>query len=1050
MAKQKKSMGFKIIITLGILGVLAASCLVVGGIGYYYLNHRAVENRPLVLFQNPLNHEELTVGESVLIQATARETNGLSKIELWVDDKLVASKVSPSSSTTTLMITSDWVPTIEGAHIFVVKAVSQNGIEGQASVNVHAAIDMARENNTHIVAEGEDLAGIAEDYGTTPEELSELNPEIPSGGVSAGDELTLPDDEPPAGGSGSPPAGDGSPADEEPAEGAEPPSPESPPPSGSGWFTGTFYLGPVLHVFESIPAFDTPGEEIGLRVEIVQLSSSGGFEGLHCYIGMGENPPRWFPDMDNDQATDESFASMDSTDDNTNWDVGDAFSGNDDAVVFWRAGEDLPIDVSCVGIGGGGTEAYDLGRWAGAVPTDNWDGGLNTRSASGPDGSFTFSYRISRMEEGDNGHALYLDTDMTSPTNVHLDERRTALAWDYLPAEDEEPIDGFRIYLNGSLQWVENADARESFIPYEWFNPPCGTTYTFGVSVFRNGIPDGPESLPGVAILAQDDVACTREIQITFLTLETFDLGGDGRRPHHDGDVGPVYGSFFANEQSITFDTRSPGSGGSLDYPAGLNHNTVYDLPAMSADRQYHYSGLPAMIVDVPEGGSFDFGFMITDQDHGSCRHAGDPGCDDEICSGLSFIITDENEFNYWHDGTLTSENGRCRVTYRWGPAFDSPVGSGVPGWEPLPWINVEDIHINDDTGQVQVEVRNTGSATWPWRDLTIALQTRDGDLYGNYTFPGFVIEPGETKMLENPEMHVGEPYDVCVVIDPNNEVIEEYERSGSLAHGPVCPPVPDLKIDNVTYDPRGGGMIKVIVKNIGTHPLSSRSVALGTTLPDGTSLYLGRSWPNISMGRNDSHLFTLSGVSESMREQMQQGYVVTVNPEGSIIESNMDNNDYQVPAMDSLRVRLMTIVAPWDYRNSAEFDFKIYAVSGDNRRQIAHWNLDNVDWGSCSDSFSAGCILASSPDSLVDQDTYWFDIYGDEILEIVAKGSHRGGFRHTVVLTFLPENNWDSNDWGPRHSCSSWANAHHRGYTYETHDTQDFGFSLQVCHEGP
>ena len=101
------------------------------------------------------------------------------------------------------------------------------------------------------------------------------------------------------------------------------------------------------------------------------------------------------------------------------------------------------------------------------------------------------------------------------------------------------------------------------------------------------------------------------------MTLETFNLGGDGRYEDRHGDVGPAYGHFFANEKQITFDGGDLGSG--LDMPNGLRHDTVYSLSDMSADRTWRFSGSNSVIVDVPEGGSFEFGYHIMDEDSGSC-----------------------------------------------------------------------------------------------------------------------------------------------------------------------------------------------------------------------------------------------------------------------------------------------------------------------------------------------------------------------------------------------------------------------------------------------
>ena len=45
---------------------------------------------------------------------------------------------------------------------------------------------------------------------------------------------------------------------------------------------------------------------------------------------------------------------------------------------------------------------------------------------------------------------------MSKPYNVRLNEEQRTLEWDFEAAEGET-IDGFRIYLNGNQQWVEDA-----------------------------------------------------------------------------------------------------------------------------------------------------------------------------------------------------------------------------------------------------------------------------------------------------------------------------------------------------------------------------------------------------------------------------------------------------------------------------------------------------------------------------------------------------------------------------------------------------------------
>lgn len=1017
---------------LGLLG-LAAACAITVALVYFQGRARAFNSRPLVLIHSPIHHEQARVGDGILVHATARSDSGLRRLELWVNDTFLdARDVTDGSAPTMLVLSSSWVPTMEGNHVLIVRAVASDGTEGQATVVVEALTQGAADGGTYVVEEGETLETIAEEHGMTPEELAAANPGLDPGGPAPGDELVIPDDE-------VPPADGGAPA--EPPPGSEPPVPEGDPPGapGSAWDF------PLLEPLRASPF--GAGEPTDLRVEFLSLVTFETYERLHCYIGVANSPPRWYPDADGDQTTDESFVIEEIASGAVTWSVA-GLSGHSMPVFLWPRNRDVPLSVSCVGIAGGGTEMVELGLWEDSIAPDHWMGLI--RAGGVPD-AYGFAFRITRAEDGGRAVPLYLDPDMTSPSNVRLDDRRISLRWDYLPRADEEPIDGFRVYLNGGLQWVEPSDSRESMLPYEWFNPPCGTTYTFAVMAYRFGLPDGPESFPGIAILGQPAEDCAREVLITFLTLETFDLGGDGRYEDRHGDVGPAYGYFYANESQITFSGGHLGPG--LDMPNGLRHNTLYNLGEMSADRTWRFSGMPALVVAIPDGGAFEFGFLIMDEDSGRCRDSDDPGCDDLICEGLSAIY-EEDSAEAWHfdshnEGALTSEDGRCRVTYQWGPAFGSPVGPGVEGWEPLPWISLEEFVVNEDTGRVQLHIRNTGTATWPWRDLTIELQTREGVSLGVYTWPDYVLEAGRRAVLEHPDMRLSAPFDACVVIDPYDEVLEELERSGAMIHIPICPPMPDLVIRDVGYLPSGAtGQLSVTLVNSFYGALEHRTVTVHAYLPDG-ALFIAGSYPDVTLRHNERVTLNFGDVTASLREQMRAGYQVTVNPDGRIFERNMDNNTYDVPAANSLRIAVMDLSAPWDYRGSAEFSLTAYAVSGSARREVGSLHFVDVDWGTCTRDH--GCYLRSRVWGERENSTYWFPIFGDEALEVVVRAAHRRGW-WTYIETYLPWRNWDANGWGSTRGCSDMlaGTPGWHPWIFSIHEGHPLGLTFQVCQESP
>ena len=672
-----------------------------------------------------------------------------------------------------------------------------------------------------------------------------------------------------------------------------------------------------------------------------------------------------------------------------------------------------------MGVAAGGTDALELGTFDLSIPPESWDGTAQSAEVEGAEGHLYLQYRVSRLPADPRAFPIYLDPSMTPPTNVRLDEGSRSLLWDYNPRPDEEPVTGFRVYLNGSLQWVEDAEARESGLPLEWFTPPCGSTYHFTVSAYRFALPDGPESPPGNVSLTTPAEGCQREIQINFLTLETFDLGGDGRYEDRGGDVGPPYGSFFANEWLLSFDTRvTSGAGGSLDVPIGLTHNTLYNLGTISADPAWRFSSVPHAVVNVPLGGSFEFGYQIMDMDTGRCHNADDPGCDDPVCDGLSFIYEDSaaGELDRRHEGGLTSENGRCRLTYSFGPAAGSPLGSGVAGWEPMPWIDVEDVIIDQASGRVHIPIVNTGSAGWPRHDLQVELLTRSGESLGTATFENYSIEAGQHAVL-HPDILLEPPYDACVLIDPNNLVMEEFEAHDILFHSPVCPVLPDLVINDATYDAADGGKLMITVENTGEALLDNRTLKLQVFLPDDSPANLFRSWPNISLNPNESQTFELIGVDESMRARLQNGYTVFADPDLIIPESDEDNNAIEIPSAGNLRVWWCDSYIPHYHGlgSSTRMHLKVEILRGsqaetvyeaDRSKTLTSMETFAYEYNHC---YLQGCNYAFS----CDENSPEFNILGDEALRVTVNASFLAGTYGdyenlgSASLTWRAEDNW-------------------------------------------
>ena len=844
--------------------LLTGLCILAAGLYYFNARARAFNLKPLVLIHAPLNRDQVEVGDGVLVHATARENAGLRRIELWVDGQLIDARDSAEETVTILTLSSHWNPTEAGTHVLIVRAISSGGVDGQASVILQVSAGGQGQAQTHTVQEGETAEAIAAQHDVSLEELSASNPGLAS--AAPGDEVVIPDDDPlPAQG------GDVFTESDPPAAEGDAPNSENP------YFANLMFL---------LSVFTSPGERVGLRVEVLELRTGAEFDSLHCYVSLADSSPIWFPDSDGDQTTDESFALLA----DGKWDTEPYLEGNSAPIIAWPENPPLPMNFSCVGITGGGTDALELGMVALSIPPEDW-GSTHSLEVDGEGGHLFLEYRVTREEIPSRGIPIFLDPSMTSPTNVRLDPDHNSLRWDYSPDitrnPPEEPIDGFRIYLNDTLQWVEPADARQSWLPSEWFHPQCGSSYRFEVTAFRVGFPDGPESYSAAAEIFTPLEGCIRQIEVHFHSLETFDLGGDGDPGDRDlsGDVGPPYGHFFANDWRTSFDVYYPGlNQGGVGQMMGLFNNRLYDLSEIYTDPAWRFDGAVRTIVDIPLGGALEIGFHIMDNDYKT---------DDLICEATS-MYSDLPFLDRWQENVLLlSGDGRCQLTFSYGPALGSPVGMGVEGVEPAPYIRVEEIRVDRQNDQVQVRLRNTGSAAWPLKDLDVELQTRSGEIIRTQTWPDFSIEVAGERILRFTDVEITSPYDGCVLIDPGNDVRELGE------HHPVCPVLPDLTITDVRVDLSVEiGTLDVMVQNVGEgrvwdYPLCIRVDALEGSIRQLELICV----PNVNMEPGESRLYTLN-LDADDRTRMRLGFYVFVNPLDeltSFYESDIANNSYIV-----------------------------------------------------------------------------------------------------------------------------------------------------------
>jgi len=142
-------------------------------------------------------------------------------------------------------------------------------------------------------------------------------------------------------------------------------------------------------------------------------------------------------------------------------------------------------------------------------------------------------------------------------------------------------------------------------------------------------------------------------------------------------------------------------------------------------------------------------------------------------------------------------------------------------------------------------------------------------------------------------------------------------------------------------------------------------------------------------------------------------------------------------------------IGVPYGFRDMVEFSFEAYLVSGGSRRSIVDWHIgQEIDWGSCFRPYH--CVLHYDQE---EYDSYWFDVAGDEELEIEIVVSHPGTLHwaHSQSAVYGPEEGWGGGPVGPRRSCGylggggasnayTWVFGHHEG--------QAWASTFHICRE--
>jgi len=124
-------------VVVALLLVLCCVTLAVGGL--WYLWRPGSVTKPVVLISSPGQGEEVRMGEAVFIQAVARDSAKVVRVEFWADGELQEAQNSTlPEGISPFPLVAVWRPPSPGDHTISVRAFNTDEARAYASISLHA------------------------------------------------------------------------------------------------------------------------------------------------------------------------------------------------------------------------------------------------------------------------------------------------------------------------------------------------------------------------------------------------------------------------------------------------------------------------------------------------------------------------------------------------------------------------------------------------------------------------------------------------------------------------------------------------------------------------------------------------------------------------------------------------------------------------------------------------------------------------------------------------------------------------------------------------
>lgn len=176
-----KSIKRVFLLLFGVLG-----CILFVGLLFMYANYAfspAEHTFPRVVIDKTFPEGSGVVNQPVIVFGQASDPDGIASTELWINGEKIASQINTESNLYPFNFSQVWIPDGPGNYLFFLRGIDRKGFASESPPVLIQVEERTYQPNPAIagqyfVKEEDTIEGIAARFGTTPDDIRRINPEL--------------------------------------------------------------------------------------------------------------------------------------------------------------------------------------------------------------------------------------------------------------------------------------------------------------------------------------------------------------------------------------------------------------------------------------------------------------------------------------------------------------------------------------------------------------------------------------------------------------------------------------------------------------------------------------------------------------------------------------------------------------------------------------------------------------------------------------------------------------------------------------------------------